>query len=402
MACATLITLDHAGRRRSPLEPARRALGEVFGPVETRDRRRRPPGHRDPRLVPHPGLAARARSPTLEAENAALRERARRPPTSTATGSPSTTGSPPPPRRPATPWCPARVVGIGPAQSFSRTVTIDAGTRAGRRPGHDRGQRRRPGRPGAAGDQHHRHRAARSSTATPSWAAGSGSSLEAGFLRGRGVLGNDGRLDLELVDDTVVPAKGDVVVTWGSEDGAPYVAGIPVGTVTQVFTNLRETSQRAVIEPFVDFSSLDLVGVVVPSGTPQRPRAGRGRREPAMTWLRALAAGALVVVGAGAPGQRLPARRLARRRPQPRASSSSSAPALTRGPQFAMTLGFVAGVAARPRPAGRPRRRPLGAGPACWSGTSPAGSARTLRPSARRGRRRPSRRRPSSAPPSSR
>ena len=94
-----------------------------------------------------------------------------------------------------------------------------------------------------------------------------GSSLEAGFLRGRGVLGNDGRLDLELVDDTVVPAKDDVVVTWGSEDGAPYVAGIPVGRVTQVFTNLRETSQRAVIEPFVDFSSLDLVGVVVPSGT---------------------------------------------------------------------------------------------------------------------------------------
>ena len=65
----------------------------------------------------------------------------------------------------------------------------------------------------------------------------------------------------------MVPAKGDVVVTWGSEDGAPYVAGIPVGKVTEVYTNLRETTQRAVIEPFVDFSSLDLVGVVVPSGT---------------------------------------------------------------------------------------------------------------------------------------
>ena len=54
--------------------------------------------------------------------------------------------------------------------------------------------------------------------------------MEVGFLHGRGVLGDDGRLDLELVDDSVVPAKGDVVVTWGSEGGAPYVAGIPVGT----------------------------------------------------------------------------------------------------------------------------------------------------------------------------
>jgi rod shape-determining protein MreC len=64
-----------------------------------------------------------------------------------------------------------------------------------------------------------------------------------------------------------VPAKGDVVVTWGSQGGAPYVTGVPVGRVTQVFSSLRQTSQRAVIEPFVDFGALDVVGVVVPSGT---------------------------------------------------------------------------------------------------------------------------------------
>ena len=94
-----------------------------------------------------------------------------------------------------------------------------------------------------------------------------GESMEIGFLHGRGVLGNGGRLDLELVDDSVVPAKHDAVVTWGSQGGAPYVAGIPVGRVTSVYSSLRETSQRAVIEPFVDFGSLDLVGVVVPSGS---------------------------------------------------------------------------------------------------------------------------------------
>ena len=42
---------------------------------------------------------------------------------------------------------------------------------------------------------------------------------------------------------------------------------MPVGRVTSVYSSLRETAQRAVIDPFVDFGALDLVGVVVPSGT---------------------------------------------------------------------------------------------------------------------------------------
>ena len=42
---------------------------------------------------------------------------------------------------------------------------------------------------------------------------------------------------------------------------------MPVGRVTAVYSSLRETAQRAEIEPFVDFGALDLVGVVVPSGT---------------------------------------------------------------------------------------------------------------------------------------
>ena len=94
-----------------------------------------------------------------------------------------------------------------------------------------------------------------------------GGSMEVGFLHGRGVLGDEGRLDLELLDGSVVPAKHDTVVTWGSDSGAPYVSGVPVGRVTSVYSSLRESSQRAVIEPFVDFGSLDLVGVVVPTGT---------------------------------------------------------------------------------------------------------------------------------------
>jgi rod shape-determining protein MreC len=94
-----------------------------------------------------------------------------------------------------------------------------------------------------------------------------GSSMEVGFVRGRGSLADDGRLDLDLVDSAVTAERGDVVVTWGSSRGGPYVAGVPIGRVTTVFSSPRQLSKRAVIEPFADFSSLDLVGVVVDADT---------------------------------------------------------------------------------------------------------------------------------------
>ena len=43
--------------------------------------------------------------------------------------------------------------------------------------------------------------------------------------------------------------------------------GVPIGKVARVYSSVRETAQRAVIDPYVDFGALDLVGVVVPSGT---------------------------------------------------------------------------------------------------------------------------------------
>ena len=53
------------------------------------------------------------------------------------------------------------------------------------------------------------------------------------------------------------------MVTWGSKNGAPYVAGVPIGRVDAVYSSPRQQSTQAVITPFVDFTSLDLVGVVV-------------------------------------------------------------------------------------------------------------------------------------------
>lgn len=161
---------------------------------------------------------------------------------------------------------PSRVVGWGPAQSFSSTVTIDAGTDAGVQP-----DMTVVSGAGLVG----RVVSAGRTTATvllitdPASTVGAriGDTMDMGFLTGRGVVGDEGRLDLALVDRTAVPARSDAVVTWGSDGGAPYVSGVPIGRVTRVYSSLRETSQRVVVDPYVDFGSLDVVGVVVPTGT---------------------------------------------------------------------------------------------------------------------------------------
>ena len=164
------------------------------------------------------------------------------------------------------PWCRPGWWAWGPSQSFSRTVTIDAGSDAGVTP--DLTVLNNDGLVGRV------LRVTRTTAtvllivdADSVVGARVGRSMQVGLLHGRGVLGSDGRLDLELVDQSAVPAKGEAVVTWGSQSAGPYVSGVPVGRVTSVFTSVRESAQRAVIDPFVDFGALDLVGVVVPSGT---------------------------------------------------------------------------------------------------------------------------------------
>jgi rod shape-determining protein MreC len=161
---------------------------------------------------------------------------------------------------------PAQVIGHGPSQSFSRTVTIDAGSEAGI--AADMTVLAAQGLVG-------RVLRVTSATATvllisdaDSVVGGRvGTSMEVGFVHGGGVLGRDGRLDLELLDQHEVPTIGDTVVTWGSSKGAPYVSGVPIGKVESVYRSLRDSTQRARITPFVTFSALDLVGVAVPSGT---------------------------------------------------------------------------------------------------------------------------------------
>lgn len=264
LACLTLIVVDHGRGPDSPVEPVRRVAGEVIGPTEAFVAAALRPVLELPDLVRSNG-ALREDVAELEAENDTLEDALR------ATGYDAQRVAALEDLRAVAgdlgyALLPARVVAVGPAQSFGYTVTIDAGSDAGLRPDMTvlNGQ-------GLVG----RVTAVTGQTATVRLATDTGftvggrigENMELGFVSGNGGLGDDGRLDLELMDETVVPREGQAVVTWGSEGGAPFVSGVPIGEVTRVYESLRVTSYRAELRPYVDFSSLDLVGVVVPSGT---------------------------------------------------------------------------------------------------------------------------------------
>lgn len=264
LACFTLITLDARGGDNSPLDPVRSAAGNMFGPAENTAATAVRPFAAVPHFFRTTGALRRDVS-ALKAENSRLKSRlanASIDRNRAAELEGLLAGS----KRTGYALVPSRVVAIGAAQSFSRTVTIDAGTTSGVRP--DLTVLNNDGLVG-------RVLRADRSTATvlllvdqESVVGGRlGSSLEVGFLRGRGQAGNDARLDLDLVDASASATRGDALVTWGSRNGAPYVAGVPIGRVAAVYSSPRQQSTQAVITPFVDFTSLDLVGVVVDKDT---------------------------------------------------------------------------------------------------------------------------------------
>jgi rod shape-determining protein MreC len=264
LASFTIITLDVRGGESSPLDPVRSAAGDVLGPVESGTAAAVRPFAAIPHFFRTTG-GLRRDVAALRSENARLKgelanasiSRNRAAELDGLLASAKNTGYA---------LVPSRVVAMGPAQSFSRTVTIDAGTTSGIRP--DMTVLNNDGLVG---------RVLRTdrSTATvlllvdrESVVGGRlGSSMEVGFLRGRGRAGDAARLDLDLVDASASAAEGDSLVTWGSRDGAPYVAGVPIGRVDSVYSSPRQQSTRAVITPYVDFTSLDLVGVVVDKDT---------------------------------------------------------------------------------------------------------------------------------------
>jgi rod shape-determining protein MreC len=154
-------------------------------------------------------------------------------------------------------FVPAQVIAYGPAQGFAWTITVDAGTRDGIAVDQNvvNGQ-------GLVG----RVIRVTESTATVALlvdatstvGARVESSMEKGFLNGTGAADS---LELQLLDPFAPVQPGDRLVSFGVRGGA-YVPGIPLGTVVEVKGTPGQLTRIATVKPFVDVTSLDVVGII--------------------------------------------------------------------------------------------------------------------------------------------
>ncbi|ADB31376.1 rod shape-determining protein MreC [Kribbella flavida DSM 17836] len=265
LAACTLIVLDARRSVSSPVEPLRHAAAAVFGPLESgATSARQPVDNLRDRFAELDRL--QAENEKLQADNAKLTSELR---TTDYARKRAAELDRLLKLAPAFTMTPARVIGIGAAQSFHHTVTIDAGTADGVRP--DMTVLNGDGLVG---------RVVRATDATAtvlligdrnSTVGGRlNSTLALGFVSGRGEPG--GTLDYRLVDQRARPKAGDRIVTWGSRGNAPYVPGVPIGTITSVTPSPGALGTTATVKPFVDPTRIDTVGVV--TGPPARaPRA---------------------------------------------------------------------------------------------------------------------------------
>ncbi len=161
---------------------------------------------------------------------------------------------------------PAQVVTIGPKQGFAWSVSLDVGTRDGITTGqtviNGKGL---VGRVVSVG---------RSSATvllaidpTSSVGARAARSAQVGIASGNGLDG----LTLQMLNPLVNLTKGSQVVTFGSPGGRPFVPGVPIGTISGVSRASDAGARTWTVTPYVDFTSLDIVGVVVaaPSRDPR-------------------------------------------------------------------------------------------------------------------------------------
>lgn len=89
---------------------------------------------------------------------------------------------------------------------------------------------------------------------------------ETGVVSGR----NEEDLIFELISPETAVSKGETVVTSGYDRGI-YPAGIPIGRVTNVNVSKDRLSKTALVRPYVDFGTLDVVQILLESGPVNAP-----------------------------------------------------------------------------------------------------------------------------------
>ena len=251
-----LITVDIRGGEDSPVDGARQAAAAAFGPIENGVSAAVDPVGNAVSAIRDSGTK-HDRLARLEKENAALKARLGSDDRNASRlkqldkmlkiageGQYGIKG--------------AQVIAIGAAQGFSWTITIDAGA--------DDGIKRDMtvlngdglvGRVTTVGPN--------ASTVLlandPDFTVGTRmeNSDELGFASGQG----DRPLRVELLNGKADVKKGDRLVTFGSQADKPFVPGVPVGVVSRVQPSEGGLTRTIYVTPYVGFTKLDIVGVVV-------------------------------------------------------------------------------------------------------------------------------------------
>ena len=87
---------------------------------------------------------------------------------------------------------------------------------------------------------------------------------EIGDVTGTGKsMSGSGLLRLSLFDANAVLQPGQQVLTYASVGDQPEVPGVPVGTIVSVSGSAGSLTQNATVRPYVNFTALGVVGVVV-------------------------------------------------------------------------------------------------------------------------------------------
>ena len=155
----------------------------------------------------------------------------------------------------------ANVIAAG--GDYSDTVTLDAGSNEGIKPNETvlNGSGFVGTVTGVSADTSTVVLASDASSVVGVQLAGSG---QIGDVTGTGKsMSGSGLLRLDLFAANAVLKPGQQVVTYASVGDQPDVPGVPVGTITSVTASPGSLTQTALVRPFVDFTALGVVGIVV-------------------------------------------------------------------------------------------------------------------------------------------
>ena len=153
---------------------------------------------------------------------------------------------------------PARIIAVGSAASFSRTIQLDVGSADGIKKDMSII---------AGGGLVARILSVSQSTSIALLMDDEtfkvGVRLESSGTSG--VVSGTGGSDLELIllDSTSDLRVGQRVVARGSTNSQPFLPGVPVGVITQVNQIAGALTKSAVVKPFVDLNRISVVAVIV-------------------------------------------------------------------------------------------------------------------------------------------